>query len=62
MSLPDMTNWSEEAKQKAFNALEERDKLYGWDKENNDLAYVGKVDSYGHVYDEEDLSRDSQGL
>lgn len=62
MSLPDMRNWSEEAKQKAFDALEERDKLYGWDKENNNLAYVGKVDSYGHVYDEEDLSRDSQEL
>lgn len=62
MSLPDMRNWSEEAKQKALNALEERDRLYGWDKENNDLAYIGKVMPDGRVYDEEDWSRDSQGL
>lgn len=62
MSLPDMRNWSEEARQKALTALEERDRLYGWDKENNDLAYVGKVMPDGHVYDDEDWSRDSQGL
>lgn len=62
MSLPDTRNWSDEAKQKAFQALEERDRLYGWNKPDNDLAYVGKIDASGHVYDEEDLSRDSQGL
>lgn len=62
MGMPDMRNWDEEAKQNAFNALKERDTLFGWDKENNDLAYVEKVMSDGHIYDEEDLSRDSQGL
>lgn len=57
MSLPDMRNWSKESKDKAMKALEERDKLFGWDKEDNNLGIVGK-----DGYDEEDLSRDSQGL
>ena len=62
MGMPDMSSWEREDIDKALRALEERDKLYGWDIEDNDLAYVGKVMPDGHVYDEEDWSRDSQGL
>lgn len=57
MGMPDMRNWSEEARKSAFDALAERDKLYGWDREDNDIAKIGK-----NGYDEEDYSRDSQGL
>ena len=45
MSLPDMRNWSEEAKQNALDALKERDALLGFN--------VDEVSSR----DEEDYSR-----
>lgn len=46
MSLPDMRNWSEKARQDALKSLEERDRLFGFDSEKS-----------SH-YDEEDYSRD----
>ena len=57
MGMPDMSRWNEEDVSKALQALKERDKMLGWDKENNNLAVIGK-----NGYDEEDWSRDSQGL
>lgn len=57
MSLPNMNGWKQENIDKALESLKERDRLFGWNKEDNDLAIVGK-----NGYDEEDLSRDSQGL
>lgn len=57
MGMPDMRNWNKESVNKAMTELKERDKLFGWNKEDNDLAIIGK-----NGYDEEDLSRDSQLL
>lgn len=42
MGMPNMSRWNEEDVSKALQALKERDQMLGWDKENNDLAVIGK--------------------